>query len=115
MKPTNQEMTIFMSDNDFINIIRSNTCFKISIATCNDLILPNKPKRFQNTRVTETGISDHHLFILSFLKTAFTKTPPNKLRCRKYKSFDKMKFLNDVSNLPGKQITQNGKISFSES
>ena len=102
IEPTNQEMTTFMSDNDFINIIKSNTCFKTSTGTCIDLILTNKPKSFQNTGVIETGVSDHHLLIFSFLKTSFTKMPPNKLCCCKYKSFGKMRFLKDVSNLPQK-------------
>ena len=81
-------MTTFMSDNDFINIIKSNACFKTSTGTCIDLILTNMRKSFQNTGVIETGVSDHHLLIFSFLKT-FTKMPPNKLLYRKYKSFDK--------------------------
>ena len=73
MEPTNQEMTTFMADNDFINIIKSNTCFKTSTGTCIHLILTNKPKSFQNTGVIETGVSDHHLLIFSILKTSFTK------------------------------------------
>ena len=75
IEPTNQEMTTFMSDNDFINIIKSNTCFKTSTGTCIDLILTNKPKSFQNTGVIETGVSDHHLLIFSILKISFTKMP----------------------------------------
>ena len=50
----------------------------------------------------EPGVSDHHLLIFSFLKGSFTKMPPNKLRYRKYKSFDKIRFLKDISNLPEK-------------
>ena len=46
--------------------------------TCIDLILTNNPKSFQNTGVIETGVSDNHLLIFSFLKTSFTKMPPNK-------------------------------------
>ena len=83
MKPTNQEMTTFTSDNDFINIIKSNTCFKTSTRTCIDFILTNKPKSFQNIRVIETGVSDHHLLIFSFLKTSLIKMLPNELRYRK--------------------------------
>ena len=96
MEPTNQEMITFMSGNDFIHIIKSNTCFKTLTRTCIRLILTNKLKNFQNTGVTETGVSDHHLLIFSFLKTSFTKMPPNKLRYCKYKSFDKISFLKDV-------------------
>ena len=73
-----------MPENDFINIIKSNTCFKTSTGTCIDLILPNKRKSFHNTGVIKTGASDHHHFLIfSFLKTYFTKMPPNKLRYRK--------------------------------
>ena len=45
--------------------------------------------------------------------------PPNKLRHRKYKSFDKKRLLKDILNHISvqtylkKQITQNGEISFS--
>ena len=38
VEPTNQEITTFMSDNNFINIIKSNTCFKTSTGTCMDFI-----------------------------------------------------------------------------
>ena len=98
----NQGLITFISDNDFINIIKSNTCFKTSTGTYIDLILTNKPKRFQNRGVIEIGVSDHHLLIFSFFKTSFTKMSPNKLRYRKYKSFDKIRFLKDVSKLPEK-------------
>ena len=54
-EPTNQEMTAFISENDFINII---TSFKTSTGTCIDIILTNQPKSFQNTGVIERGDSD---------------------------------------------------------
>ena len=75
MESTNQVMSTVTTDNYFKNIIKSNTCFKTS---------------------------NPHLLIFSFLKTSFTKMPPNKLRLSKHKSFDKTGFLNDVSNLPEK-------------
>ena len=80
MESTNNEMTSFMSDNDFINIIKSNSCFKTSTGTYIDLVLKNKPKSFQNTGVIETGVSYHHVLIFSFLKISFIKMPPNKLQ-----------------------------------
>ena len=49
----------------------------------------------------ETGVSNHHLLILSFLKT-FTKMQPNKLCYRKCKLLDKIRFLKDASNFPKK-------------
>ena len=40
-QPTNQQMTTFMCNNDFINIIKSYKRFKISTGTCIHLILTN--------------------------------------------------------------------------
>lgn len=38
-----------MVDNDFVNIIRPNKCFKTPGGRCIDIFLTNKPKSFQNT------------------------------------------------------------------
>ena len=65
-----------------------------------DLILTNKPKSFQNSGVIETGISDHHALIFLFLKTTFTKMPPNKFQYRNYKKFEAHSFFQDVEQLP---------------
>ena len=67
MQPTNQILKTFLEDNSFVNLIKSNTCFKSKPGSCIDLILTNKPKSFQNSEVMETGVSDHHALILSFL------------------------------------------------
>ena len=99
MQPTNQILKTFLEDNSFVNLIKSNTCFKSKPGSCIDLILTNKPKRFQNSGVMETGVSDHHALIFSFLKTAFTKMPPNKLQYRDYKKFEVRSFLQDVEQL----------------
>ena len=78
-----------MAGNDFINAIKQNACFKTSTGTSN---LTNKPKPFQNTGVIERGVNNHHLLIFSFLKTFFSKIPPNKLSYHKYKLFDEIGF-----------------------
>ena len=70
MQPTNQMLKNFL-DNSFVNLVKSNTCVKSKPGSCIDLILTNKPKSFQNSGVMETGISDHHVLIFSFLKTTF--------------------------------------------
>ena len=66
------------------------------------MILTYLPKSFQKPGVMETGISDHHALIFSFLKTTFTKMPPNKLQYRNYKKFEVHSFLQDVQQLPEK-------------
>ena len=100
MQPTNQILETFLEDNSFVNLIKSNTCFKSKPGSCIDLILTNRPKCFQNSRMMETGISDHHALIFTFLKTTFTKMPPNKLQYRNYKKFEVHSFLHDVEQLP---------------
>ena len=99
MQPTNQILKTFLEDNSFVNLIKSNICFKLKPGSCIGLILRNKPKRFQNSGVMETGVSDHHTLIFSFLKTTFTKMPPNKLQYRNYKKFEVHSFLQDVEQL----------------
>ena len=100
MKPTNQILETFLEDNSFINLIKSNTCFKSKPGSCIDLILTNKPRSFQNTIVMETGISDQHALVCSFFETTFTKMPPIKLKYRNYKQFEIHSFLHDVGQLP---------------
>ena len=102
MKPANQILETILEDNSSVNLIKFNTCFKSKPGSCIDLILTNRPKGFQNSGVMETGISDHHALIFSFLKTTFTKMPPNKLQYRNYKKFEVHSFLHDVEQLPEK-------------
>ena len=102
MQPTNQILKTFLEDNSFVNLIKSNTCFKSKPESCIDLILAKKPKSFQNSGVMETSVSDHHALIFSLLKTACTKMPPNKLQYKNYKKFEVHSFLPDVEQLPEK-------------
>ena len=102
MEPTNQILKTFFEDNSFVNLIKSNTCFKSKPGSCIDLILTNKPKSFQNSGVMKTDVSDHHALIFSILKTISTKILPNKLQYRNYKKFEVHSFLQDVEQLPEK-------------
>ena len=63
MQPTNQILKTFLDDNNFVNLIKSNTCFKSKPGSCIDLILTNKPKSSQNSVVMKTGVSDHDALI----------------------------------------------------
>ena len=47
------------------NLIKDNTCFKNpSKPSCIDLIITNRPKRFQNSVTVENGLSDFHKMTL---------------------------------------------------
>ena len=62
------------------------------------MILTNKPKSFQNTCITETGLSDSHKLILTFFKTQVTRPKPKIVFYRNYKRFEDSRFLEDLNS-----------------
>ena len=109
MQPTNQMFKKFLEYNSFVNLIKSNTCFKSKPESCNDLILANKPKGFQNSGVMGTGTSDHHALIFSFLKTTFTKMPPNKFNLETIRNLKYVHFYKMLNSYPKNLVIPNGK------
>ena len=73
-------MKDFMEANGFINLIKSNTCFK-GKSFYIDLILANRKR----SNSVETGISDHHNLIYTMLKATFVKAELKLVHYRKYK------------------------------
>ena len=61
-----------------------------------DLILTNKPRSFQITNVTETGVSDCHKLITTFMKSYISRLKPKNVHYRSYKNFNEVKFFSDV-------------------
>ena len=59
------------------NLIKDYTCFTKTHKSSIDLILTNKEHSFQLTKTTETGVSDVHLLISTFMKAQTTRLPPN--------------------------------------
>ena len=112
MQPANQILETFLEDNTFVNLMKSNTCFKSKPRSCIYLILTNKPKSSQNSRLMVTGISDHHALIFSFLKTTFTKILPKKFQYRNYEKYEVHSFYKMLNNCPKKLVTPNGKKIF---
>ena len=56
----------FCETYNLTNLIKQSTCYKnADNPTCIDLILTNVPSTFQSTCVTETGLLDFHLMILT--------------------------------------------------
>ena len=47
-----------------------------------DLILTNKPRSYQITNVTETGVSDCHKLILTFMKSYISRLKPKNVHYR---------------------------------
>ena len=81
------------------------TCHQSKIVTCIDLVLGNKKNLFKLSDNFEIGLSDHHMFISTIMKSENFKGTPQKLY-RSYKNFNldvfnnalKMKFHSIGSN-----------------
>ena len=61
-----------------------------------DLTLTNKPRSFQITNVTETGVSDCNKLITTFMKSCISRLKPKNVHYHSYKNFNEEKFLTDV-------------------
>ena len=81
---------------DLTNLINKITCTKKLEGSSLDVLLTNHPKSFMHTCVIETGLSDHHKLIGSFLKTKFQRLPPKNIHYRDYKKFDEKVFMEEL-------------------
>ena len=62
------------------------------------MILTKKPKSFQNTCITETGLNDFHKLISTFLETQITCLKPKIVFHRNYKHFEDSRFPEDLNS-----------------
>ena len=81
------------------NLATSPTCFTKTHKSTIDLILTNKENCSQKTKVTETGLSDFHKLISTFLRSHFSRLKPKAIYYRNYKKINEQKFLEDVKNI----------------
>ena len=98
LEPTNPVMMNFMDSQNFINLIKNNTCFK-GVGSCIDLILTNRKYCCKNALSYETRISDHHHLIFSIMKTTFASEKSKKFVYRDYKTFPHECFKNDLMSI----------------
>ena len=78
------------------NLVTSETCFMNNHKSTIDLTLTNKPRSFQITNVTETGVSDCNKLITTFMKSCISRLKPKNVHYHSYKNFNEEKFLADV-------------------
>ena len=76
------------------------TAIYIKGPSCTSLnaTLTNKPKRFHDTSVFTTGLSDCHKLLLSYLRAYFKCLPPERIFYRDYKSFNQEDFLRELDS-----------------
>ena len=88
MTVENKNLETFMNAFGLECLIKKPTCFQSKNPTCIDLILTNKKELFKNSNVFEVGISDHHSFIITALKSQFVKGNAKTKLYRDYSSFN---------------------------
>ena len=83
-----KNLRVFMNTFNLDSLINKPTCFQSANPTCIDLILTNKKSLFENLNVLEVGISDHHSFITTALRTQLIKRNAKMKMYRDYKTFN---------------------------
>ena len=81
---------------DLTNLINKITCHQSKDGSSLDVILTNRPRSFQKTAIVETGTSDWHSMVLTFLRSHFQRYPPKKITYRNFKNFDEKLFIADL-------------------
>ena len=75
------------------SIVKEPKCYKNPESpSCIDLFLTNCPRRFHNTYLYETGLSDFHNLVATVLRTSFEPLPPKIIKYRNYNNFDENEF-----------------------
>ena len=92
---------------DTFNLIKSETYYAKHHKSLTDSFFTNKPLSFQKTYVTETGLSDYHKLISTFLKSRFSKARPKVIKYRNYRNKYKYNSLNDLSNINVRREKEN--------
>ena len=91
------------------NIVKDKTCFKNPTnPTCNDSIITNRPKSFQEPVVIETGLSDFRKISLMVVKVFYDKQKPQINQYRKYKDFSNEAFMHELESA----LSRFSQISF---
>ena len=60
-------------------MMKQNICFKGDGGSCIDLLIINSKFSFMKTNSFETGLSDHHYMIYTFLKTKILKVSTKEI------------------------------------
>ena len=85
-----------MQTYDFSSFIKKPTCYQSKSPSCIDLILTNRKSLLKLSNTFKTGLSDHHKFVCTILKSGgFTGAPTEKID-RSYKTFDVSNFKNTL-------------------
>ena len=92
------KLDVFCDPLNATNLVKSETCYTNNHKSAIDLLLTNKSSSFHFTSVTETGLSDYHRLITTFMKSHYSRLKPKIIHYCNFKTFDEQKFIVDVKN-----------------
>ena len=95
------------------SLVNKATCYKNpNNPSCIDLVLTKIPKNFQNSSVTETGLSDFHKMVVTVMKMNFQKLEPKIINYRNYRYFSNDRFREKVTSELSKVVLENSDKDF---
>ena len=88
----NKTLKDFCDLNQLEYLILKPTCYKGKTSSTSDLIITNHKSSFMKYDTCETGLSNHHKIVHSFLRKTFAKGKPKTIYYQCYKNFEQNKF-----------------------
>ena len=95
--PENHHLKDFTDSNDFENLVKGPTCYKITSPTTIVLFLRNRKYCFMKSSTKKIGILDNHKLIYTSLKSTYVKGNPKFVCYRCLKNFNKELFKKNLS------------------
>ena len=106
----NKNLKVFMNALSDLECLIEPTCFQSTSPSCIDLILTNKKDFFENSSVLGVGISNHHNFTVTPLRSQLVKRNAKIKLYRNYNSFDVKLFKADLD----KNLKSKNTVNFSD-
>ena len=76
---------------DLHNLVTESTCFTHTHESAIYVILRNSKYNFMHSNGSETGLSDFHKMVCTFMRNTYSRQEPVKITYRDYKGFDQIK------------------------
>ena len=93
MEANDSAISVFSDNYDLKSLIKKSTCYKNSNKPFYvDIILTNKPQRFEHSCVIGTGLPDFHKMTVTVMKTSCKKLQMRVVSYRKYKYFENHRY-----------------------
>ena len=94
-KLTNRLLKELCITYDLSNLVTESTCITYTHESSIDVILTNRKQSFMLSKAVETGLSDFHKMVTTFMRNTYSRQEPIKIFYRNYGNFDKTKFIED--------------------